>query len=93
MALLDVAAIDVRRGAAKVLHGVSLSVDTGEIVALLGSNGVGKSTTLRTISGLHHPVAGRITFDGAPIHGRKPADIVAPYIAPARCVRHIRELL
>ena len=56
-----------------ILHGVSLEVRQGEVVGLLGRNGVGKSTTLKTIMGLVHPSEGTITFEGKAIAG------VAPY--------------
>jgi branched-chain amino acid transport system ATP-binding protein len=59
------------------LHGVSLEVRRGEIVTLIGANGAGKSTTLKTVSGLLTPRAGRIEFDGQPIAGRSPDAIVA----------------
>src|SRR5258708_39624273 len=67
MPLLDVREVDAYYGRVHVLHKVSLSVDAGEIVALIGSNGAGKTTTLRTISGLMHPAAGGITFAGRDI--------------------------
>ena len=54
-------------GKKRVLHGVSLGVEKGEIVALLGHNGGGKSTTLQVIAGLRKPVSGTITFDGEDI--------------------------
>lgn len=57
--LLSLEQLDVWRGASQVLHGVSLEVEEGEIVALLGANGAGKTTTLLTISGLLRPRAGR----------------------------------
>ena len=59
------------------LHGVSLEVRRGEIVTLIGANGAGKSTTLKTISGLLTPRAGTIEFDGRTIAGRSPDAIVA----------------
>ncbi|HEY9360504.1 MAG TPA: ABC transporter ATP-binding protein [Xanthobacteraceae bacterium] len=59
------------------LHGVSLEVRRGEIVTLIGANGAGKSTTLKTVSGLLAPRAGIIEFDGQPIAGRSPDAIVA----------------
>jgi branched-chain amino acid transport system ATP-binding protein len=59
------------------LHGVSLEVRRGEIVTLIGANGAGKSTTLKTISGLLAPRAGTIEFDGRVIAGRSPDAIVA----------------
>jgi branched-chain amino acid transport system ATP-binding protein len=67
MALLELEGIEVRYGTIRALRGVSLEVAEGEIVALLGANGAGKTTSLRTISGLLHPVAGTIRFDGTAI--------------------------
>ena len=54
-------------GKSHILHGVSLSVGRGEVVGLLGRNGVGKSTTLKTIMGLVHPHRGKVLFAGKPI--------------------------
>src|SRR5262245_55369164 len=54
-------------GKSHILHGVSLHVDRGEVVGLLGRNGVGKSTTLKTIMGLVHPTRGKVLFAGNPI--------------------------
>jgi branched-chain amino acid transport system ATP-binding protein len=65
--VLELLDIHVRYGNIRALQGVSLRVETGELVALIGSNGAGKSTTLRTISGLLRPTEGAITFDGADI--------------------------
>jgi branched-chain amino acid transport system ATP-binding protein len=65
--VLELADIHVRYGNIRALQGVSLRVETGELVALIGSNGAGKSTTLRTISGLLRPTHGTISFDGAEI--------------------------
>jgi branched-chain amino acid transport system ATP-binding protein len=59
-------------GKSHVLHGVSIDVGPGEVVGLLGRNGVGKSTTLKTIMGLASPSAGRITFEGRDIAGLAP---------------------
>jgi branched-chain amino acid transport system ATP-binding protein len=59
------------------LHGVSLEVRRGEIVTLIGANGAGKSTTLKTISGLLVPRSGTIELEGRPIAGRSPDAIVA----------------
>jgi branched-chain amino acid transport system ATP-binding protein len=64
MALLSVENLGVSYGAIRALHGVSFHVDEGEIVTLIGANGAGKSTTLRTISGLLPPDYGRILYDG-----------------------------
>ncbi len=62
MALLELRGLVAGYGAITALKGIDLTVDKGEIVALIGSNGAGKSTTLRTISGLIKPKAGSITF-------------------------------
>ena len=64
MALLEIENLHVSYGSVEVLHGISLHVDEGEIVTLLGANGAGKSTTLLSISRLVNPREGRITFDG-----------------------------
>jgi branched-chain amino acid transport system ATP-binding protein len=65
--VLELADVHVRYGNIRALQGVSLQVATGELVALIGSNGAGKSTTLRTISGLLRPTQGTVTFEGADI--------------------------
>src|SRR5271165_2708711 len=67
MALLEVSDIHTHYGAIEALKGVSLTVDAGEVVTLIGSNGAGKSTTLRAISGLTPASSGRITMDGVDI--------------------------
>jgi len=65
--VLELTDVHVRYGNIRALQGVSLRVENGELVALIGSNGAGKSTTLRTISGLLRPAQGTITFEGADI--------------------------
>jgi branched-chain amino acid transport system ATP-binding protein len=65
--VLELVDVHVRYGNIRALQGVSLRVDSGELVALIGSNGAGKSTTLRAISGLLRPTDGAITFEGADI--------------------------
>ncbi len=69
--LLEIKGLTARYNAGDVLKGIDLSVEEGEIVALIGSNGAGKSTTLRSISGLVANVSGSITFGGMPILGMK----------------------
>ena len=64
MALLEVNDIHTFYGNIEALKGISIKVEEGEIVTLIGSNGAGKSTTLRTISGLLKPREGTITLDG-----------------------------
>jgi len=76
MALLEVSGIDVFYGRVQAVRGATLSVDKGEVVALIGSNGAGKTTTLRTISGLLHPARGTIRFDGRDITRTEPEQIV-----------------
>ena len=62
--MLELTDVHVRYGNIRALQGVSLRVDTGELIALIGANGAGKTTTLRAISGLLRPSQGAITFDG-----------------------------
>lgn len=75
--MLEVKNLHVSYGAIKALHGVSLSVKAGSIVTLIGSNGAGKSTTLRAISGLVKPRAGEILYEGRNIAGLPAHQIVA----------------
>ncbi len=75
--MLEVKNLHVSYGAIKALHGVSLSVKAGSIVTLIGSNGAGKSTTLRAISGLVKPRAGEILYEGQNIAGLPAHQIVA----------------
>src|SRR5713226_9835308 len=70
--LLAVEDLHAHYGKSHILRGVSLGVDTGEIVCLLGRNGVGKSTTLKTIMGLVEPSRGAVIFKGAPLVGLPP---------------------
>ena len=76
MALLQINDLIVLYGEIEALRGVSISVDEGQVVTLLGANGAGKSTTLRAISGLTKPAAGEILFDGKSIAGLGPEAIV-----------------
>jgi branched-chain amino acid transport system ATP-binding protein len=76
MALLEIRDLIVRYGEIEALRGVSISVDAGSVVTLLGANGAGKSTTLRAISGLAKPTSGDILFDGKSIVGLGPEAIV-----------------
>ena len=70
--MLKLENIDVYYGSSWILKGVSLAVPAGGVVALLGRNGAGKSTTLKTIMGLVAPRAGTVHLDGAPLRGRPP---------------------
>ena len=75
MASLVVESVHAYYGHIHALHGISLSVEEGEIVTLIGANGAGQSTTLKTISGFLRPRPGRVLLDGAPIGGLAPHDI------------------
>ena len=70
--MLTVDALETAYGASQVLHGLTFAVKAGEVVTLLGRNGMGKTTTVRSIMGIAPPRAGRIHFDGVPIHGLPP---------------------
>jgi branched-chain amino acid transport system ATP-binding protein len=88
MTLLEVSDIHTRYGAIEALKGISLTVDAGEVVTLIGSNGAGKSTTLRSISGLTPASAGTITFAGEDITRVPANEIVTRGIALAPEGRH-----
>jgi branched-chain amino acid transport system ATP-binding protein len=75
--MLRLSHVSAAYGAVAALRGVDLTVDRGEIVALIGSNGAGKSTVLKTISGLVRPSAGSVEFLGEPITGLSPDRVVA----------------
>ncbi len=89
MALLEVSDIRTYYGNIAALKGVSLEVNEGEIVTLIGSNGAGKSTTLRSIAGLTPPRQGSIRFDGEEIGETPPQEIVRRGVALAPEGRHI----
>ena len=79
-ALLELHDVEARYGPIKALHGVSLTVNEGEIVALLGANGAGKTTTLRSVSGTVRR-SGRIVFDGKPLPRGRPDAVARAGIA------------
>ncbi len=83
--ILEVKDMDVYYGAIQALRGISLHVDEGEIVTLIGANGAGKSTTLRTISGLVRPRKGQVIFKGQDITR------MSPYKIAAMGVSHVLE--
>jgi branched-chain amino acid transport system ATP-binding protein len=89
MALLEVNELHTFYGNIEALKGISLTVDEGEVVTLIGSNGAGKSTTLRSISGITPPRAGTIKFDGTEIGEVPPQEIVQLGISQAPEGRHI----
>jgi len=79
--LLAVDDLAVAYGGIKALHGLSIAVNEGEIVSLIGANGAGKSTLLRAISGLVPPLSGRIVFRGKDLRGAPAHEIVARGVA------------
>lgn len=74
--MISVRNLDAGYGSVSVLRDVSMEIGEGEIVAVLGSNGVGKTTLNNTLSGLIRPSAGEVTFEGSVISGLPPAEIV-----------------
>jgi branched-chain amino acid transport system ATP-binding protein len=87
--LLAVEGLHLAYGGVQALRGIHLVLEDGAVIALLGANGAGKSSTLRAISGLQAPTAGVISFHGESIVGRKPRDIVALGIVQVPEGRHL----
>jgi branched-chain amino acid transport system ATP-binding protein len=77
MALLEINALTAFYGDFQALYGVSMSVDAGQTVAVIGANGAGKSTLLKAIVGMHPAAPDMIRFEGVPIGGRRSSRIVA----------------
>ena len=75
--LLKVSDLKVSYGGIEAVRGISFDVKAGEIVTLIGANGAGKSSTLRTISGLVKPASGKVIFEGEDITGKDPTSIVS----------------
>jgi branched-chain amino acid transport system ATP-binding protein len=75
--MLEISGVRAGYGSMAVLQGIDMRIDAGEIVALLGSNGVGKTTLNNVISGFIRPTAGSISFKSQIINGKRPSDIVA----------------
>jgi branched-chain amino acid transport system ATP-binding protein len=86
--LLEVSDVHTHYGAIEALKGVSLAVEPGEVVTLIGSNGAGKSTTLRSISGLTPSSSGSVVFDGEDISGVPAHEVVGRGVALAPEGRH-----
>ena len=89
MPLLSLERISSYYGEARALADVSLDVEEGEIVAVIGSNGAGKTTMLRTISGLMHPRSGRIYFQGKAMERTRPHQLIRRGIAHVPEGRHL----
>jgi branched-chain amino acid transport system ATP-binding protein len=87
--VLAVEDIHVFYGNIRAVSGVSLHVEAGEVVTLIGSNGAGKSTTLRAISGISRPRHGSIRLEGERIDGKRPHEIVALGVSQAPEGRHV----
>jgi branched-chain amino acid transport system ATP-binding protein len=79
--MLEVTDLSVRYGSVEALHGVSIRVEAGQLVAILGANGSGKSTLLRAISGIARAASGTIALGGTAITGLRPEEIVRRGIA------------
>ena len=77
MSLLEITDLTLAYGRTEVVHGLNLTVAPGQVVCLIGANGAGKTSTMRALSGLLRPRAGRIVFDGADITGWRPHRVAA----------------
>jgi branched-chain amino acid transport system ATP-binding protein len=93
MSLLEVRDLQVFYGAVQAIKGISIDVEEGQVVTLIGANGAGKTTTLRALSGLLKPAAGEIRFDGKPLNGVAAHEIVTRGIAHAPEGRKIFPLM
>jgi len=87
--LFEVDGLEVHYGKVQAIKGISLKLEAADIITLIGANGAGKSTTLRTISGLNKPSKGEIRFEGERIDGLAPDRIVARGIAHVPEGRHV----
>ncbi|HMA46373.1 MAG TPA: ABC transporter ATP-binding protein [Frankiaceae bacterium] len=91
--LLEVRDLRVAYGRIEAVKGISLTVDPGAIVTLIGANGAGKTTTLRCLSGLHRPLAGEVRFEGERVDRLPAHQLVARGIAHSPEGRHIFPLM
>ncbi len=87
--MLEIKDLVVKYGGITALNGISMNVEEGKIITLVGANGAGKSTTLRTITGLVSPVSGSITYDGKELIGLNTKDIVKMGITLVPEGRHV----
>ena len=87
--MLEVKDLHVNYGAVHALNGISLHVDDGEIVSLIGANGAGKTTALRTITGLEKAASGSVMFDGHDLRKAEPSKIITYKLAHVPEGRHI----
>ena len=93
MSLLEVRDLHVAYGAVQAIKGISLDVEEGQVVTLIGANGAGKTTTLRALSGLLKATSGEMRFDGKPLNGVPAHKIVARGIAQSPEGRKIFPLM
>ncbi len=93
MSLLELDDIEVSYGRVRATHGISLRVDEGETLALVGANGAGKSSTLKAVMGMVAVTRGRIRLDGKPLAGLRPSAIVRRGIAYSPEGRRVFPLL
>src|SRR5437867_12205897 len=91
--MLELEGVHAGYGRIDALRGVSLAVGQGELVCLIGANGAGQTSTLKTISGLLRARAGRIVFDGAELHRLSPSEILRRGIAHCPEGRRVFPLL
>ena len=89
MALLELADVHIRYGGIEAVKGIDLHVEAGELVSIIGANGAGKTTTLKAISGLLHPSAGSIVFDGHDITHASARAILSLGLAHCPEGRHV----
>ena len=87
--MLNIENLQVQYGSIIALRDLSIKVETGELVALIGANGAGKTTTISAIAGVLKPAKGDIRFEGASIVGRSPEQIIRKGIATVPEGRHI----
>jgi branched-chain amino acid transport system ATP-binding protein len=87
--MLEVSDLVVSYGPVRALHSISIRVPDGKLICVIGSNGAGKTTMLRTISGLMKPISGQITLDSRSINGKRPHDITRLGVAHVPEGRHI----
>ncbi len=73
--MLEIAGLDAYYGRAHILQGLSFSMNRGEVLALMGRNGAGKSTTMKAVMGLVPPAGGSVSFEGQAVQGREPFEI------------------
>ena len=88
MAILELTNIETYYGPIMAIRGISMQVNEGEISVLLGANGAGKTTVLKTISGAMEPQKGKVVFKGAEIQGRDPDKIARLGIGHRLPIRH-----